>query len=267
MIPELPTARVLDSFGLSGPAVLLQGGQGETFRAGNAVLKQAGDPEVATWIADLFSKLKIEGARIARPIRSRSGGWLVDGYGAQRLLAGNHEWNRWNDVLATSAKFHKALETVSRPSWMDRYDDVYRRADKFAWGEGDIEVVDNKAVPLLNALLENRSQVALKSQLVHADIGGNVLFDGDSEPAVIDFRPYWRPVDYVNAIVVVDAISWHDGSTDLIDAMLARKEGAQLLVRAALFRVAVDAQQQDVRSAVFDGHRKLVETLVQLLEC
>jgi len=34
------------------------------------------------------------------------------------------------------------------------------------------------------------------SQLIHSDLGGNVLFHDQLPPAIIDFSAYWRPVGW-----------------------------------------------------------------------
>jgi hypothetical protein len=49
---------------------------------------------------------------------------------------------------------------------------------------------------------------ARPAQLVHADLGGNVLFAPGLAPAIIDFSPYWRPPGYAEAVAAVDAFLW-----------------------------------------------------------
>jgi hypothetical protein len=49
-------------------------------------------------------------------------------------------------------------------------------------------------------------ELAAPSQLIHGDLTGNVLFDDQLPPAIIDFSAHWRPVPYVAAIVVADAL-------------------------------------------------------------
>ena len=79
-------------------------------------------------------------------------------------------------------------------------------------------------------------------QLVHGDLGGNVLLHDSLPPAVIDVSPYWRPTGYADAIVVADAVAWEGAGDDLVERLL-RRQGEQLLLRAVLFRVAVDHQE------------------------
>ena len=75
--------------------------------------------------------------------------------------------------------------------------------------------------------------------MIHADLGGNVLFHDTLAPAVIDVSPYWRPAAYADAIVVADAVAWSGAGDELVERLL-RAQGDQLLLRAVLFRVATD---------------------------
>lgn len=83
------------------------------------------------------------------------------------------------------------------------------------------------------------SAVAAPSQIVHGDLLGNVLFAHGYPPTIIDWAPYWRPVGYASSIVLADATCWHGlplaRMREFADGMA---EGAQLLIRALVFRIA-----------------------------
>ncbi|WP_405709741.1 hypothetical protein [Streptomyces sp. NBC_00046] len=83
-----------------------------------------------------------------------------------------------------------------------------------------------------------REPVDAHAQLIHGDLTGNVLFASGQAPAVIDFSPYWRPVAYADAIVVVDGLLYHQAGPRLVDSALPDAEGAQMLLRALIFRLA-----------------------------
>jgi hypothetical protein len=77
-----PSPAVLASFGASAGVapVPLPGGQGAAWRAGELVLKPAGDPRVARWTAGLY--LSLSGHRDPRfrvpgPLRSAMGDWIT----------------------------------------------------------------------------------------------------------------------------------------------------------------------------------------------
>jgi hypothetical protein len=56
-----PGPEVLASFGAFADPVSLPGGEGTAWRAGEVVLKPAGDPRVARWTADLYRDLDSPG--------------------------------------------------------------------------------------------------------------------------------------------------------------------------------------------------------------
>jgi len=62
-----------------------------------------------------------------------------------------------------------------------------------------------KHLPRLAAALE---PVEARSQLIHGDLTGNVLFAEHLPPAIIDLSPYWRPTSFASAIVIADALVW-----------------------------------------------------------
>ncbi|MFD2352698.1 phosphotransferase [Nonomuraea ferruginea] len=88
---------------------------------------------------------------------------------------------------------------------------------------------------MLAELLGLLAPVAAPAQLVHGDLTGNVLFHRGSPPAVIDFSPYWRPAPYADAIVVADALLYHDAEPDLVDAI--GEDAPRWLARALAFRL------------------------------
>src|SRR5438552_43170 len=154
-----PGPDVLASFGVSADPVSLPGGEGTAWRAGEAVLKPAGDPRVARWTADLYLDLgpltacRDAGFRVPRPLRTAAGDWA-----AQDPLAGQ-----------------------------------------------------------LRSLLAALRPVRLPAQLIHGDLGGNVLLAAGEPPAVIDFSPYWRPAGLALAIAAVDALTWSGADPAILD--------------------------------------------------
>ena len=83
-----PDDDVLAAFGGTGRASLLAGGQGSTFVDGDVVLKPAGDEAQANWAARVLSTVTQEGFRTPRPIMSRDGRWVVDGWTAFERVDG-----------------------------------------------------------------------------------------------------------------------------------------------------------------------------------
>jgi uncharacterized protein (TIGR02569 family) len=241
---ERPPDDVIAAFGGRGAAVALDGGQGRTFVAGDIVLKPVGHVAEATWAAEVLSTVEEDGFRVARPVRGTGGAWVVGEWTAFERVDGEHRtWGGpWPDVVEACGRFHAALASVARPPWLDRRQDLFAEADRIAWGERAAELPSPVAgaVARLRALTR---PVAAPDQVVHGDFAGNVLLADGLPPAVIDFSPYWRPAGYPTALTVVDAVLWYGEGVGLTVPAASVPELDQLLVRALLFRLAVDGLQ------------------------
>jgi hypothetical protein len=150
---------------------------------------------------------------------------------------------------------------------MDRANDWWRRADQVAWN-GRRAVGDPSLVVLVERLRSSCVNVPLAGQIIHADLCGNVLFDQHDRPVIIDFSPYWRPVEWATAIVAVDAFEWERAGPAALEWLDGVPYGDQLLLRAAIFRIATSAEVAAARGAnpdKFAVHRATVEALMQRL--
>lgn len=237
--PVLPPPSVLKAFRLTGQPVPLEGGQGQSVRVGDAVLKPAGDSADVEWAARLMDGLQDrKGFRVPRFLRSARGGYVAEGWEATRFLTGEPgPADRWDALLTAGRAFHEALRDVPRPDRLDVHQHPWAVADRVAWGDAaaDIPAHLHRLTASLQAL---REPVDARAQLIHGDLTGNVLFAPGRAPAIIDFSPYWRPAVYADAIVVVDGLLHHGAGPRLVDSALPRAEGAQMLLRALIFRVA-----------------------------
>jgi uncharacterized protein (TIGR02569 family) len=203
--------------------------------AGGLVLKPASDLASAVWLAEVLDGVSADDVRIIRPVRSGSETWVVDGWSAWQWLEGEHRSDAWDEILEVSARFHRSVSDVR---WSPALVASHRwaLADRVAWGEAVADIPEPVA-----PLLALRRPVELPCQLVHGDLGGNVLFSDRLPAAVIDVSPYWRPAGYADAIVVADAVAWSGAGLDLVERLLSQ-QGEQLLLRAVLFRVATDPE-------------------------
>ena len=235
-MPQPPPAPVLEAFRLNGHAEALSGGQGAAFRVGNVVLKRTTLPEETEWSAGVLAKIASAAVRVPHYVEAHTGGWCVDGWFAQTLLPGAHDFDRWPEVLDVADAFHVALRNVERPAFMARRSDPWAVADRMAWGEEEAIYADELA-PLVAPLIERLMPVEADGQVIHGDFGGNVLFEDGLPPAVIDFSPDWRPAAFAKAVVVVDALAWHEADESLIDYVGSDENPGQLLLRAELRRL------------------------------
>jgi hypothetical protein len=113
-------------------------------------------------------------------------------------------------------------------------------ADRVAWGE----TPSGRAaeLPHLAPVFAALRPVRAESQLVHADLTGNVRLHRGLAPLVIDLSLYWRPTAFASAVVVADALLFEGPGTGLVDAVAAGEgpEFAQCLLRALIFRATTD---------------------------
>ena len=215
-----PPHAVLEAFETDGEPVLLPGGTGRTWRAGHLVLKPLDRaPTEIVWQADVLGRVQEDGFRITRPVPR-----IVDGWTAWHYVEGRHEPGRWLDIIALGARFHAALAAVERPAAIvDAGVEPWATGDRVAWGGEPFEGLDD-VLAALRPVIE-------PSSLIHGDLTGNVLFHDELPPAIIDFTPYWRPLEFASAIVVADALVWEGAPPELADAV-----DPQYLLRALIYR-------------------------------
>src|SRR5215470_9595974 len=263
-----PDPGVLAAFGARADPVPLPGGEGTAWRAGEVVLKPAGDPRVARWTAELYRDLDPRGSltarrdpgfRVPRPLRSVAGDWAAGDWVAEDPVTGGWvawQWLPgepaswagvspfWPRLIAASRAFHAALAGRPAPPWLGRDGSPWTAGDQVAWGERDPESVlaaaPGSLAGQLRRLLAALRPVRLPSQLIHGDLGGNVLFAGASPPAVIDFSPYWRPAGLALAVAAVDALMWGGASPAILDELDGEPEWGQLLARALVYRLVTE---------------------------
>jgi len=236
---------VLAAFGASGSVpVPLTGGQGTAWRAGEIVLKPAGSRHAARWTAELYSTLSGPGFRVPRPVRA-DGDWVAEGWVAWQWLPGAPaDWSgvspRWGQLLTVSRAFHAALAGIPAPSWLGRNGTQWTVGDQVAWGERDpapfLESAGERLGGQIRSLLSVLRPMDLPSQLMHGDLGGNVLFADGEPPAVIDFSPYWRPPGLAIAVAAVDALQWSGADPAILGQLTGEPELDQLLGRALVYR-------------------------------
>ena len=254
-----PDPGVLAAFGARANAVPLPGGEGTAWRAGQVVLKPAGDPRVARWTAELYRDLgllagRAPGFRVPRPLRAAArdgaaGDWVAAGWVAWQWLPGEPaSWAGvspfWPRLIAASRAFHAALAGRPAPPWLGRDGSPWAAGDQVAWGERDpgsvLAAAPGPLAGQLRGLLAALRPVRLPSQLIHGDLGGNVLFSPASPPAVIDFSPYWRPAGLALAVAAVDALTWGGADPAILGELDGEPEIGQLLARAHVGRLVTE---------------------------
>lgn len=237
-----PPEHVLTAFSTSPADLeLLPSGRGRTWRAGNSVFRPVDDPAQASWLASVFEQRPVPGVRIARPIRSTDGRWVVSGWTAHRFVSGAPA-PRFDEARQAGQALHAAVADVSEPRFLKQRTDLHSWADRLAWGE----VLDTEGrlghghgATTYRELAAQRRPVHAPGQLVHGDLHGHVLFAGNAAPAVIDIAPYWRPAGWAIGVLAIDAITSGGAPIDVLADWADGPDWPQLVRRAALFRLAV----------------------------
>jgi uncharacterized protein (TIGR02569 family) len=281
---EPPPEHVLSAFGLSGVRPIPLGASWEGgWRCGEVVLSMVADNARAAWSARVRETLFVDGVRLARPVRSTDGRYVVSGWRADTFVAGQPE-PRHDEVVSAAVRLHEATGKLERPRfltqgptaapWADV--DVFIAADRAAWEERPLQSVPpaaraaapsadgQRSVELINQLAGLRRPTKSPNQLVDGDLYGTVLFAGAAAPGITDITPYWRPASWAAGVVVVDALSWGEADEGLIERWNALPEWPQMLLRALMFRLAVHALHPRSTAAAFPGLARTA-ALVRLL--
>ena len=109
MIDERPPEHVLATFGVkSGEPTPVGAGWEGGWRIGEVVLSQVTDHARAAWSAKVRETLFVDGVRLARPVRSTDGRYVVAGWRADTFVAGSAIFNA-KDYAATIAQMRERI--------------------------------------------------------------------------------------------------------------------------------------------------------------
>lgn len=263
-----PSAEVLDLFAVPGPATPLPGGQGRSVVAGDLVLSPDRDPAVQQWLCPLLARLAVTmdsrphrrplDLRIAVPVPARDGSWVVDGWAASRYEPDTVTTRDLDVTLAAGRVLHAELASwvPVRPAGLDARADRWAIAERVAFGEAEpppevATLVADLVADLAADLAAGRAAPPsdLPSQLVHADLAGNVLLDGTGAAVIVDVSPAWRPVRWAEAVCVLDAVAHGDAPRSVLTGWSSDVE-RQLLLRALVFRLVSDPEPDRYRALV-----------------
>ena len=236
-----PPEHVLTAFGV--PAVepeLLSKARARTWRCDATVLRNVDDPAEASWLATTLEQVQIAGVRLARPLRSSDGRWVVSGWTAQRFVSGSPA-PRHDEIMRTAIAWHGALAALPEPRFLRDRTDLRSWANRLAWGEveDDGRIGTGHGARLFEGLAAGRRPVHLPSQVVHGDLARNVLFAGSAPPAVVDVAPFWRPATWAAAVVAVDSLAWGAAPIEFLTDWSHLLHWPQMVRRALLFRLAI----------------------------
>ncbi|WP_323793215.1 hypothetical protein [Nocardioides sp.] len=252
-----PPAHVLDLFAVPEVVTHLPGGSGSTYRAGDLVLSPGRDETVQAWLSPVLARLAVRldedpgrrarDLRVAMPVPARDGSWVVNGWAACRYEPEAVTCLDLDVTLAAGRSLHAHLAVAvgSRPPRLHEREDRWARAERVAFGPTQEMVAAAAGTPaadVVDRVAPHLSDVPLGTeQLVHADLAGNVLLDRQGAPLVIDVSPAWRPVQWAEAVAVVDLVTWFGAPLSVVEPRQSGPE-RQALLRALIFRALSDEQ-------------------------
>ncbi|CAG9949310.1 unnamed protein product [Clonostachys rosea f. rosea IK726] len=261
-----PSRSVLEAFNLHGTPTPLEGGRGLCFQVNDTVLKPSEDYEESQFIAEVINKLhSIRPPTTYRvplpyPAVFDKTVYVQDGWTAWSLLPGGHAHgiDRYPLVFELARRFHSdlALLSLARPSFLDRLSDRFHESDRLAWDEKSISSVPSLNRHVLSLIqqpldelngLKRPLQITPPSQIIHADLAGNILYA--DLPGIIDMTFFWRPAAYGEALIAADALIWSALGRELVVDLYGGLDETriQLLVRALLYRCVAFAIDSDMR--------------------
>lgn len=167
---------------------------------GDVVLSAVADHARAAWSAKVRENLEVDGVRLARPVRSTDGRYVVSGWRADTFIVGSPE-PRHDEVVSMSCRLHAATASLERPRFLAQPPvppwaevDVFVAADRAAWETVPLRIAKGveqletptpdgrKSLELIAGLATLRKPVQSPDQLVHGDLFGTVLFSGSMAP-------------------------------------------------------------------------------------
>ena len=241
------------------------------------LLRPVSDTVLAAWSAATVEELAtagVDGVRLARPVRASDGRRVVSGWAACHDVTGQVR-PRHDDVVAVSLRLHRATAKLARPRFVDDRDDILARADRMAFGERAVSLDPETGGDLFAELARRRTPMTVPSQLVHGDLFGTVLFESGEgsdvpaaeqvPPAVLDIVPFWRPVEWAAAVVVVDALAWGGADAGIVGRWSHLVAWPQMLLHGLLFRLAVHAQHPACTKESLRGLEHAARVVTDLL--
>ena len=149
--------------------------------------------------------------RLARPVRSTDGRYVVAGWRADTFVTGTPE-PRHDEVVSAAVRLHEATAKLERPRfltqppgtpWSDV--DVFIAADRAAWEDRPLHALPpgalvapggsdgQRSVELINQLATLRRPTRAPSQLVHGDLYGDGALRGHRCPRHHRHHPILAP--------------------------------------------------------------------------
>lgn len=218
----------------------LSGGQEESIKVNDIVIKPVYEVEKFLWHANELEKIDFNEVLYSKPVKSKNGNYIEDLHCATSFIDGDFYNDRIEEKIFAANKFNSLIKDIQKPKDFNKWISPWTKALDVAWDKdklpNEIPLEVKEVMEELNLFKKN---INLKDQLIHCDYAGNILFN-EKGPIVIDFSPGFYPPEYSIACLIVDSIAWHNSTIDIIKFFeIEDFIKFQLILRAVIFRLLV----------------------------
>ncbi|MBN2795760.1 MAG: hypothetical protein JXR88_10165 [Clostridia bacterium] len=230
---------ILEAFHIQDDGQHLEGGQNQSIRFGHVVLKPVEDEVYYNTISEIFNSLDSNRYRISKHMLSKYGQYAYKGYGATWFEPGFEVDDRLEEKLLVSHALHESSKNTST-NQLPKGKDPWSKAHTLLWNKERLKAVNEQNI-FVNQLLDQLPDYNETHQLIHSDLGGNILFHQDLPPLVIDFSPAEAPKSFADAVLVCDSIAWGNQSIESLKLLRSNINYRESILYAVAFRVATIA--------------------------
>jgi hypothetical protein len=206
--------------------------------------------ELAPWLAGELAHVEEEGFRLARPVATQGGRWMLDdGWAAWTFVEGQRvQREDVPEALAAIRALHRALRHIEKHPLLDQNTTAWGVAHRYCW-DGPPERVHPLLAGMVSELYARyESLPALPCQLIHGDLNAeNVLIDPALAPGFLDFTPFWAPVGFAFAMFA-NWIGPRAGDVSVLRYFEEIPHFYQLLLRAAVRMLLVVSELAGVQA-------------------
>ncbi|MGD9029856.1 MAG: phosphotransferase [Anaerolineae bacterium] len=205
--------------------------------------------ELAPWLAGKLARVEGEGFRLARPIATRDGRWMLeDGWAAWTFMDGRPVARAdVPEAIRAIRALHDALRHLEKHPLLDQNTTAWGVAHRHCW-EGPPERVHPLLADLVDKLYARYEPLPpLPWQLVHGDLNAeNVLVAPGQAPGFVDFTPFWAPAVFALAMFA-NWIGPRQGDVSILRCFQQIPHFTQLLLRAAVRMLLVVSELEGVQ--------------------
>lgn len=266
---------------VDGTPVPLPAAWDHGFRIGQLALSEVVDSELAAWSAKIRDSVQPEGVRVARPVRTTDGRYVMSGWRASHFVEGAVA-KRVDETVGAALRLADALSELAIPNFAvapaTRHasaNDNFVLADRAAWSE-DPELMLTSIVPaevratekwawamdFSNRLRRVWALIDAPNQVGHADMLATTIYHGTQAPVVVDVVAVAHPHGYTAAQVMVDGLIARIVDAGIMERFSHLPDGEQLMLRALLYRIYIHALAEEHDETVRDNFEDVGELLL-----